>query len=300
MGNSFADLKRGGSSLRDQILAETNKLNSGGYTQDERFWKPTVDQANVGQAEIRFLPPSKNEDEVWVRIFNHGFQGPGGWYIENSLTTLNKPDPVSEYNNKLWNRGDEEGKTLARKQKRNLTFISNILVVKDPGNPANEGKVFLFRYGKAIFNIINEAMAPEFDDVEAINPFDLWAGANFKMRIRDKEGYRNYDKSTFAKPAPISKKDDDMEAIWESQFTLQEFLADANFKSYEDLATRLNRVLGTVNSGTTADSVEAPAPAASDERAAKTAPESDSTKSPEAVKVDDDSIDFFKQLAEED
>ena len=191
MSQSFAELKRSRQTNLDKLLQETNKLTSketsGGA--DTRFWQPSVDKAGNGYAVIRFLPATKGEDIPWVRIFNHGFQGPGGWYIENSLTTLNKKDPVTEYNNMLWNRGDDTGKEQARKQKRRLLYVSNVYIINDSSNPENNGQVKLYRYGKKIFDKLNEAMNPQFEDENPINPFDLWEGCNFKMKIRNLDGY---------------------------------------------------------------------------------------------------------------
>jgi hypothetical protein len=292
----FKSLKAAsGKKSLETLTSELNKLSGDGAKggADDRFWTATVDKAGNGYAVIRFLPPPSNEDVPFVRMFDHGFQGPGGWYIENSLTTIGKNDPVSEYNSKLWNSGIEANKDIVRKQKRRLHFISNIYIVSDPSNPANEGKVFLYKYGKKIFDKLKEAMEPQFADEEAINPFDLWAGANFKLKIRNLEGYRNYDKSEFGSPEPLSEDDKELEKIWKSEHSLQEFLAPSNFKSYEELASRLAKVLAE-------DS--APAKRA---RAEEVEIEEDSAptfKSSHAPKYsgdedDDESLEFFKNLA---
>ena len=213
---NFEALKQNRKSNFDKLTSELNKLNSTvpqGSSDDDRFWKPDVDKAGNGYAIIRFLPALAGEDMPFVRIWDHGFQGPGGWYIEKSLTTFNKPDPVSEMNTKLWNSGIESNKEIVRKQKRRLSYFSNILVVKDPTRPENEGKVFLFKYGKKIFDKINEAMHPQFADEKAVNPFDFWDGANFKLKIRQVEGYRNYDKSEFDSVSAISNDDDEIKRI---------------------------------------------------------------------------------------
>jgi hypothetical protein len=254
VNTSFADLKKSRQSQIDKLTQEINKVSSPQQSSngpDERFWEPTVDKAGNGYAVIRFLPAPKGEDFPFVRVFSHGFKGPtGSWYIENSLTTIGKSDPCSDYNTMLWNSGSESDKEQARIQKRKLHFISNILVVKDSENPENEGKVFLYKYGKKIFDKINDLMNPQFDDEEPINPFDLWEGANFKLKIRKVEGYRNYDKSEFDSPAAISDDDDELEAIWAKEHSLQEFIDPKNFKTYEELKTKLNRVLGlTENAG---------------------------------------------------
>ena len=232
----FSQLKKmSGKSSLDKLTSELNKISGSGQTdnkKDDRFWYPNVDKAGNGYAVIRFLPPPSNEDTPFVRIFEHGFQGPtGSWYIENSLTTIGKPDPVGELNNTLWNSGLDSDKEIARKQKRKLHFISNVYVITDQQNPENEGKVFLFKYGKKIFDKLNEAMNPEFADEDALNPFDFWEGANFKLKIRNVEGYRNYDKSEFAKPTALFEDDDEMETVWKKQHSLQEFIAPGKFKS---------------------------------------------------------------------
>lgn len=248
MTNSFAALKRSSQTDLQKLSAEIEKVSnptakSNSY-EDDRLWKPTVDKAGNGYAVIRFLPASEGEDVPWVRVFNHGFQGPGGWYIENSLTTLNKKDPVSEYNSQLWNSGVEKNKEIARKQKRRLSYYSNIYVVSDSANPENEGKVMIFKYGKKIFDKLMEAMNPEFEDEAPLNPFDLWGGANFKLKIRNVEGYRNYDKSEFDSSTALADDDDKLESIWKSQFKLNEFVDENNFKTYDELKARLNKVLG--------------------------------------------------------
>jgi len=300
MNTSFADLKRSRQSMYDKILAETDKVQSGnnqGGGADTRFWKPEVDKAGNGYAVIRFLPASKGEDIPWVRLFSHGFQGPGGWYIENSLTTLNKKDPVGEYNSTLWNRGDEAGKEQARKQKRRLSYISNIYVVKDPAHPENEGKVFLYKFGKKIFDKINDQMNPEFEDESPVNPFDLWEGANFKMKIRNVEGYRNYDKSEFDGQSALLEDDDELETVWGTQYSLQEFVDNKNFKSYEELQARLNRVLGASAVSSTAEEVDEDI---SPEPRQAAAPKVEEEESSWSEGSSDDSLDFFKNLAEED
>jgi hypothetical protein len=247
MANDFKSLKKTRTSSLEKLLKESTKLNSNEVSQDDRFWYPDVDKAGNGYAVIRFLPEARGEDLPWVRIFNHGFQGPGGWYIENSLTTFNEKDPVSEYNTLLWNNGTEDGKEQARKQKRKLTYVSNIYVIKDPANPQNEGKVMLFKYGKKIWDKINEAMNPSgtFEDETPINPFDFWEGADFKLKIRNVEGYRNYDKSEFDKTSEFLDGDDDkLEEVYNNLYSLKELLDRKHFKSYDELKEKLDRVLG--------------------------------------------------------
>ena len=294
MSDSFQALKRNRTEGFDKLTASLNKLNqkSSGPGPDERFWKPEVDKAGNGYAVIRFLPESEGEDVPFVRIWDHGFQGPGGWYIENSLTTLGQKDPVSEYNSMLWNSGIEANKDKARKQKRRLSFISNIYVIKDPSNPENEGKVFLYKYGKKIFDKLNEAMNPQFEDESPINPFDLWEGADFKLKIRNVEGFRNYDKSELDVPAPLFDEDEQLEQVWNSQNSLVEFTDPKNFKTYEELQTKLNRVLGLDGAApaTTAESSFDAEPPAE-------IPETPAAAQPELASQDDESLDFFKKLA---
>ena len=281
--------------LNKKLASIAGNESKGGA--DDRFWSPTVDKAGNGYAVIRFLPAPPNEDVPFIRIFDHGFQGPGGWYIENSLTTLGKNDPVSEHNSKLWNSGIEANKEIARKQKRRLHFVSNIYVVSDSGNPDNEGKVFLYKYGKKIFDKLNEAMNPQFADEEAVNPFDLWAGANFKLKIRNVEGYRNYDKSEFDKVGPLMNDDSELEEVWKKEHSLQAFLAPSNFKSYEELQAKLMKVLGedTRNKVAAIRAEETDLPW--DEEAP--APKQKSIPAKQVVEEDDDdeSLEFFKNLA---
>lgn len=305
----FAKLKsmRGGKSL-EALSKELEKISGqdgGGKKGDDRFWSPTVDKAGNGYAVIRFLPAPKDEEVPFIRIFDHGFQGPTGlWYIENSLTTIGKSDPVTEFNSKLWNTNksdDSPERKQARKQKRRLHYVSNIYVEQDSGNPDNEGKVFLYKYGKKIFDKLNEAMNPQFADEQAFNPFDLWEGASFKLKIRNVEGYRNYDKSEFSKPAPLFDDDKKLEEVYNKEYSIQEFLDPKNFKSYDDLKNRLMKVLDesspTVGK---AESENLEQPKASAARAPKAQravePEDDP---PFDVSTDEetDSLEFFKKLA---
>ena len=243
---SFADMKKRSKSNLSSLIKETEKISnpSNFGDADDRFWRPELDKSGNGYAVIRFLPAPDGEELPWARIWNHGFQGPGGWYIENSLTTLGQKDPVSEYNSQLWNSGIEANKEIARKQKRRLNYTSNVYIIKDPANPQNEGQVKLFRYGKKIFDKVNDVMNPEFEDESPINPFDFWEGANFKMKIRKVEGYSNYDKSEFEASSVLLDDDDRMEEIWKTQHSLKELVGPEKFKSYEDLKTKLDRVLG--------------------------------------------------------
>ena len=299
MTDSFGALKRNRTEGFDKLTQSLNKLNQKSQGQngpDERFWKPEVDKAGNGYAVIRFLPESEGEDVPFQRMWDHGFQGPGGWYIENSLTTLGQKDPVSEYNSMLWNSGIDANKDKARKQKRRLGFISNIYIVKDPSNPENEGKVFLYKYGKKIFDKLNEAMNPQFEDEKPVNPFDLWEGADFKLKIRNVEGYRNYDKSELDTPAPLFDEDSELESVWKSQYSLVEFVDPSNFKTFDELQAKLNRVLG----------LDGAAPATTTESSLEEVPSSFAAKEvPAAVIAEqstesaDESLDFFKRLAEE-
>lgn len=244
--NSLSELRKNRGNFDSLMKAVESIANPSNEKKgdDDRFWKPTVDKAGNGQAVLRFLPAPAGEELPWVRIFDHGFQGPTGkWYIENSLTTINKPDPVGELNSELWNSGIEANKEIARKQKRRLSYISNVLVVRDPANPENEGKVFLYKYGKKIFDKIKDVMQPTFEDEDPINPFDLDAGANFKLRIRQVEGYRNYDKSEFDGSTPLSDDDAELERIWKNTHSLAAFLDPSNFKSYDELKAKMNAVL---------------------------------------------------------
>ena len=242
---SFSDLKKQSrlGSLTSKLVAEVEKISTKGNGADERLWKPSLDKSGNGYAVIRFLPAPEGEEIPWAKVYSHAFQGPGGWYIENSLTTTGGKDPVSEYNRDLWNSGNEADKDTVRKQKRKLSYYSNIYVVKDSTNPENEGGVFLFKYGKKIFDKIQAAMQPEFEDETPINPFDFWQGADFKLKIRKVDGYWNYDKSEFDSAAPLLKDDEALESLWKKQYSLEEFTKPSNFKTYEDLERRLNQVL---------------------------------------------------------
>ena len=243
---SFSDLKKQSKlgSLTSKLVKEVEKMNTAGGGEDDRLWKPELDKTGNGFAVIRFLPAPESEELPWAKIYTHAFQGPGGWYIENSLTTLGQKDPVSEYNRELWNSGSDKDKETVRKQKRKLSYYSNIYVVKDPVNPSNEGKVFLFKFGKKIFDKIMEAMQPEFEDETPINPFDFWQGANFKLKIVKKDGYWNYDKSEFDRVSPLLDDDDALEALWKKEYSLSAVTAPDQFKSYDDLEKRLKYVLG--------------------------------------------------------
>ena len=297
---SFKDLKKQSKlgSLTAKLVKEVEKMNNTGGNADDRIWKLDVDKGGNGYAVIRFLPAPENEDLPFVKLYSHAFQGPGGWYIENSLTTLGQKDPVSEYNSLLWNNGTDLGKETARKQKRKLTYVSNVYVVKDPANPENEGKVFLFKYGKKIFDKLTAAMQPEFEDEEAIDPFDFWQGANFKLKAKNVAGYRNYDSSEFAAVSPLLDDDDALEALWKKQFSLAEIVSTDQFKTYEDLKKRLEYVLGSKRPAQDPDVYEEDNDRGEAEElvtAAVSAPPTTST----VDKEEDDALSYFAKLAEE-
>jgi len=294
---SLDTLKRTNSldKLLGAVQQENAPLEKKSY-KDERLWKPELDKSGNGYAVLRFLPAIEGEDLPWAKVFNHAFQGPTGqWYIENSLTTVGKADPVSELNSSFWNTGLESDKEIARKQKRKLQYFSNIYVVTDSKNPQNEGKVFLFRYGKKIFDKLMAAMQPEFEDETPVNPFDFWQGANFKLKIRKVDGYWNYDKSEFEAPSAMFENDGQIEEVWKKAYALNEFSAPTNFKSYEELKARLDVVLsGTTTIGNVMDVAKDPEP--------QMAPRVD-TKPAEAVapvtEEEDDTMSYFQKLANE-
>ena len=296
---SLDTLKRTNSldKLLGAVQKENAPLEKKSY-KDERLWKPELDKSGNGYAVIRFLPAVEGEDMPWAKVFNHAFQGPTGqWYIENSLTTVGKADPVSELNSTFWNTGLESDKEIARKQKRKLQYFSNIYVVSDSKNPHNEGKVFLFRYGKKIFDKLMAAMQPEFEDETPINPFDFWEGANFKLKIRKVDGYWNYDKSEFEAPSAIFDNDGQIEEVWNKAYALNEHTAPTNFKSYEELKARLDVVLsGTTTVGNVMETItKDPEP--------QIAPRVDTTpvesSSPVAKQEEDDTMSYFQKLADE-
>ena len=306
MNTSIAALKRSKSNL-DTLVSELNKVaepqkQSNSYA-DDRFWKPELDKSGNGYAVFRFLPAVKNEDLPWSRLWSHAFQGPGGWFIENSLTTLNKKDPVSESNSLLWNSGVEADKEIARKRKRKLSYVANILVVNDAKHPENEGQIKLFKFGKKIFDKITEAMKPEFEDETPVNPFDFWEGANFKLKIRKVDGYWNYDKSEFDSPSPIKENDEAIEQVWDKQYPLKPFLAPENFKSYDELKAKLDKVLsGVRNTGTAEDVMDPPtSPTVSEPVKTETADTHSTSVADDTIAEDDgdDTLDYFSKLAEE-
>ena len=296
--NSFANLKRQSGNL-DKLSKAIEALNTNSESSDKEnnFWRPQVDKAGNGMAIIRFLPaPSADGDDSlpWVKVHSHGFQGPGGWLIDNCLTTKNQQCPVCEHNSALWNSGIEANKEIVRKQKRKLNYIANVYIVSDPANKENEGQVKLFKFGKKIFDKITEAMNPAFEDETAINPFDLWKGANFKLKIRKVDGFQNYDKSEFDSAGPLLNDDEALEKIWQSEYSLQEQVAEKEFKTYDVLKARLDKVLGLNGDApkTTVEQVKAKT-FDSPKKQAEDSPFKDDTS-------DEDDMSYFAKLAEED
>ena len=292
---SFANLKRNSNSFEKLSKAvEATSAGTENSKDDNRFWQPEVDKAGNGMAILRFLPaPAVDGDDAlpWVRTFSHGFQGPGGWFIDNCLTTLNEKCPVCEHNNTLWNSGIEANKDVARKQKRKLSYLANILVVSDPSNPSNEGQIKLYKFGKKIFDKITEAMNPEFADETPVNPFDMWEGANFKLKIRNVEGYRNYDKSEFADvSALLDGNDEKLEELWKKQFSLKDFTERKNFKPYDQLKGRLDKVLGFTGAPIAKTKAEDTVASFKD----------DVSVLDSKISESDDDLDYFKSLADQD
>ena len=277
--------------LEENLNPEDSKKQN--KYQDERLWKPELDKTGNGYAVLRFLPATSGEDMPWVRLWSHAFQGPGGWYIENSLTTLGHKDPVSEENTRLWNTGVESDKGIARNRKRKLSYYANVYVVSDPTHPENEGQIKLFKFGKKIFDKITEAMQPAFEDETPINPFDFWKGANFKLKIRKVDGFWNYDKSEFEGTSAIADNDDNIKAIWEKQYPLKPFLETSNFKSYEELKEKLNRVITGTKRTSSVENVDLPSTSTG------TVKSQDSAPIASATSESDDTLDYFSKLAEE-
>jgi len=296
--SSFANLKRQSGNFDALAKAITSLQNTEASDSKDNFWKPEVDKAGNGMATIRFLPaPGIDGDDSlpWIKTFKHGFKGPGGWLIDNCLTTRNQQCPVCEHNNKLWNSGIEANKAIVREQKRKLNYIANVYIVSDPKHPENEGQVKLFRFGAKIFDKITEAMNPQFDDEKPINPFDLWNGANFKIKIRKVEGYQNYDRSEFEDPAPLFNDDAKMEKVFNAEFSLKELISDKEFKTYDELKGRLEKALGLNG--------ETPAPKTTVETIRETAREEARKPKAEvsiASSEDEDDLSYFSKLAEAD
>jgi hypothetical protein len=300
----FKSLKKSSGSSLAGVQSALEKLAtpSNKPQDDDRFWRPEVDKAGNGYAVIRFLPAAAGEDVPFVRLFDHAFKNASTnqWFIDGCLTSVNEKCPVCEHNSALWATETKENQALVRNQKRKLSFISNIYVVKDPAHPENEGKVMLFKFGKKIFDKLNAAMNPEFEDEKPLNPFDLWSGANFKLKIRKVEGYQNYDKSEFEEPSALLEDDDKLESVWKLEYPLQPFLNRDNFKSYDDLKSRLSRVLGLEGrapsqqakqqAASAWDEEEAPVP-----RAAK--PVTQAKESPPWDDAEDDDLAMFQRLA---
>ena len=296
----FESLKQSQSNF-DQItkaletkLAPEDQSNKNKY-QDDRLWKPELDKTGNGYAVIRFLPASNGEEMPWQRVWSHAFQDKGGWYIENSLTTLSQKDPVSEENTRLWNTGVDSDKEIARKRKRKLSYYSNIYVVSDPKHPENEGKVFLFKFGKKIFDKITEAMQPAFEDEKPINPFDFWKGANFKLKIRKVDGYWNYDKSEFEGASKVKDTDEQIEVLWKQQLPLKEFSATTNFKSYDDLKAKFEKVVYGTGKTTTADEIDIP-PVSADVEVSEPKVDEQPLSETSPSDDEDDTMNYFSKL----
>jgi hypothetical protein len=283
---SFSDFKKRSQNSIADLAKKIEETESKKSYKDDRFWRPQLDKASNGYAVIRFLPASGEEDIPWAKLYSHAFQGKGGWFIENSRTTLGEKDPVSEANNELWNSGIESDKDIARQRKRKLQYISNILVVSDPTNPENDGKVFLYKFGKKIFDKIQEAMSPEFDDEEPINPFDFWKGANFKLKVRKVAGFVNYDKSEFESASELFAGDDEkLEELWKKEYSLTAFTDPSNFKTYDELKEKFNQVVGADirSTETRTDNVETQEPA----------------REETVEETESDALDYFQRLAQE-
>ena len=300
---SFEQLKQNRDNAISKLVAASTSNNEKKSYGDDRVWKPTVDKAGNGYAVIRFLPAGGGEDLPWVRYWDHGFKGSTGrWYIERSLTSIGQNDPVSELNSQLWNTGRDEDKETARQRKRRLHHVSNILVISDSANPENEGKVFLYEYGKKIMDKIMDVMQPQFADETPINPFDFWNGANFKLKIRNVEGYRNYDKSEFDASTKLYDGDETrLEEIYNNLYKLDEFTDPEYYKSYAELQKKLYEVIGeadvantfspvqTVEMNTTKEPiVDAPAPQTVSEPVSSTS---------DGDTGDEDSLSYFARLA---
>jgi len=295
--NSQSNFDKLTKQIESNLNPEDNAKTKNKY-QDDRLWKPELDKTGNGYAVLRFLPAPQTEEMPWARVWSHAFQGPGGWYIENSLTTLGQKDPVSEENTILWNTGVDSDKEIARKRKRKLSYYSNVYVVSDPKHPENEGKVFLFKFGKKIFDKITEAMQPAFEDEKAINPFDFWTGANFKLKIRKVDGFWNYDKSEFEAVSPVTTDDEAIKGIWNKQYPLKPFLEAANFKSYDELKEKYNRVVAGSKNTETASEIDLPPITSS---VAATSVATASVQSNEASSgEDDDTLSYFSKLAEDE
>ena len=293
--SNFANMKKSSGNL-DKLTKAIEALNasSEGKSDKDNFWKPEVDKSGNGMATIRFLPaPAVDGDDglPWIKVYSHGFQGPGGWLIDNCLTTKNQQCPVCEHNSRLWNSGIEANKEIVRKQKRKLNYVANVYIVSDPKHPENEGKVKLYRFGAKIFEKITEAMNPQFEDETAINPFDLWKGANFKLKITKVAGYQNYDKSEFMSPSALLDDDEELEKIWKSEHSLSELVSEKEFKSYDELKSRLDKVLGGAD-----------APAKTTVEQMRAAPKKPvvADDAPFEVASDDDEMSYFSKLADED
>ena len=310
--SDFASFKKSSKNASQTLATQLEKVAKGGGEnsyKDDRFWQPEVDKTGNGYAVIRFLAAPPNEDLPWVRVFSHGFQSKGGWYIENCPTTIGQKCPVCEANNELWNSGDDADKDIARQRKRKLSYISNVMVIDDPVNPANNGKIFLFRYGKKIFDKINDKMNPQYKDEDPVNPFDFWQGANFKLKIRNVEGYRNYDKSEFSASSPLlDGNDKELEALWRKEYSLQEFVKPDQFKSHGELRAKFQSVINGSSSqkAENMDLSEEEEDTPPQKKFTPKFPAAEAKSPGRQVKAkseesgdDDDALDYFKRLADE-
>jgi hypothetical protein len=300
---SFSDLKKKSSlgSLTSKLVQEVEKMNSSGGSTDDRLWKPEVDKAGNGFAVIRFLPAPEGEDLPWAKVYTHAFQGSGGWFIDDCLTTINQNCPVCEANRELWNTGSKANQEIVRDRKRKLSYYSNIYVVSDKAHPENEGKVFLYKYGKKIFDKITAAMQPEFEDETPINPFDFWAGANFKVKITKKDGYWNYDKSEFGDQGVLFDDDDAMEAVWKNTYSLCEFVNPEKMKSYEQLNARLKSVLGkkSIKQDESFEVEDVESESSTSNESVLNGKFGESQKSSSSFDEEDDTLSYFARLAQE-
>ena len=299
---SFSNMKKNAKSNIGRLTDEITKLNKGSESyKDDRFWKPELDKSSNGYAVIRFLPAPDGEDLPWARTFNHGFKGKGGWFIENCPTTVGGKCPVCEANSELWNSGIEKDKDVARNRKRRLSYNANIFVVSDPSNPQNEGKNFLYKFGKKIFDKVNESMNPEFEDEDAINPFDFWGGANFKLKVRKVAGFINYDKSEFESSSNLLDGDDaKLEELWKNQYSLKEFTDASNFKDYAQLKSRFESVVSGSGIATSAEEIEEAQREVSSKFGTNNASDDGVAKAEKAFgdeSKEDDALSYFEKLA---
>lgn len=240
---NFKDFKKNKGNFLETLNQKIKESNTT-FEPDARYFQVTKDKAGNGVALVRFLP---GKDTPWVRYWSHSFEYNGGWYIENSRTSLKEDDPVSEYNKLLWDSGKEEYKefvSLKPGTKRKLNYVSNIYVIEDPANPENNGKVFLYQYGAKIYDKIKALMQPSIKTLPPVNPFNPFDGANLQIIIKKVAGYPNYDDTKFIQEGSKLGNDDEIEKIYNQQYDLEDILKESNFKPYEKLKARLIKVLG--------------------------------------------------------